>query len=103
MTVIMNGRCFAISFWVTPDALPDDGTFDLMVTEAVGRPTIPRLIPKLMRGTHQNDPVLPMYRARRIVIESAEPLAVAADGEVPYRAARQVTIELLHRRLKVLI
>lgn len=101
MTVVMNGRCFGNSFWVSPDARADDGLFDMMVTQAVSRATILRLIPKIMRGTHQHEPVLRMYRAKRIVLESEAPLAVEADGEIPYRAARRICIAMLPRRLKI--
>lgn len=101
MTAVMNGRCFANGFWVCPDALADDGIFDLMVAEVVGRLTIMRLVPKIMRGTHIDDPVVSMYRACRVVIESDEPLVVEADGEIPYIEAHRLEIENLPGRLRV--
>ena len=103
MTAIMNGRCFGSGFWVCPDAQVDDGTFDLMVGQKVGRLTILRLVPKFMRGTHTDDPVLWMARARHIVIDSETPLVVETDGEIPYRAARHLEVQILDRRLRVIV
>jgi diacylglycerol kinase (ATP) len=102
MTAVMNGRCFGSGFWVCPEASPDDGVLDLMVTERVSRLQILRLVPKIMRGAHGGDPALKLLRARRVVIESREPLVVEADGELPFEAARRVEVEVLPRRLAVI-
>jgi YegS/Rv2252/BmrU family lipid kinase len=103
ITAVMNGRCLANGFWFCPEARIDDGIFDLMVSQKVGRLTILRMIPKLMRGTHVNEPVVSMYRARRIIIDSNEPIAVETDGEIPYLEAQHLEIEVLHKRLRVIV
>ena len=103
MTAITNGRCLGNGFWVCPDARADDGLFDVMVTQDVGRLTIMRLIPKIMRGTHVNEPILRMYRARRVVIESHKPLVVEADGEIPYLETHHLKAEILHKKLRVIV
>lgn len=103
ITAVMNGRCFGNGFWVCPQARADDGWFDLMVAQAVGRFTILRLVPKIMKGAHLNEPVLRMFRARCVVIESREPLLVEADGEFPYLAAHHLEINILHKKLRVIV
>ena len=103
MTAVMNGRCFGSGFWVCPQARPDDGLLDLMVTERVSRLTILRLVPKIMRGVHGGDPALKLLRARRVVIESRAPLVVEADGELPFEAAHRVEVEVLPGRLTVIV
>jgi YegS/Rv2252/BmrU family lipid kinase len=103
MTAITNGRCFANGFWVCPNAQPDDGLFDLMVTQAVSRLTILRMIPKLTRGTHINERVISMYRARHVVIESQAPLMVEADGEIPYVETHRLELDILPRKLRVIV
>ena len=103
ITAVMNGRCLGNSFWFCPDASADDGVFDLMVSKKVGRFTILRLIPKLMRGTHIDEPVVRMYRARRVVIESQEPIVVETDGEIPFLQTHRLELKVLHRRLRVII
>jgi diacylglycerol kinase (ATP) len=103
MTAITNGRCFGNGFWVCPEAKADDGLFDLMIGEAVGRLTILGLIPKLWKGTHVNEPVIRMYRARRVTLESEEPLIVEADGEIPYLETHCLEIDILPKKLRVFV
>jgi YegS/Rv2252/BmrU family lipid kinase len=103
ITAVMNGRCLGNGFWFCPDAHADDGFFDLMVSQKVGRFTILRMIPKLMRGTHISEPVVRMYRAKRVVIESQEPLTVETDGEIPYLDAQHLELEVLHKILRVIV
>ncbi|HSF83886.1 MAG TPA: diacylglycerol kinase family protein [Anaerolineales bacterium] len=103
MTAVMNGRCFGSGFWVTPGARPDDGLFEVMVAQGVGRLTILRLVPKFMRGTHLAEKVLRFYQARKVVLESQVPLVVEADGELPYREAHRLVIEILPRKLRVIV
>lgn len=103
MAAVMNGRCLGGGFWVCPQARADDGCFELMVIQAIGRAAILRMIPKIMRGTHAGEPVVRMYRARRVAIESREPLAVTADGEIPYLDAHRVEAEILPGRLRVMV
>lgn len=103
MTAVMIGRCFGDGFWVTPDAIPDDGLLDVLVAQGVGRLTILGLVPKFMRGTHVDAPVLDMYRAKQVVIESPAELAVEADGELPYINAHHLEIDLLPKKLTVIV
>lgn len=103
MTAVMNGSTFGGSFRVCPDARPDDGLLDVLLVEAVGRLEILQLVPKIMRGTHAGDRRLRLTRARRIVIESAEPLLVEADGEIAFTGARRLEIGILPGALPVLV
>ena len=102
MTAVMNGRSFGGSFQVTPQASAEDGLLDLLVAEQVGRARILALVPKLMRGSHGGEPDLRMLRARRVTIESDEPLVVEADGEIVFEHARRLEIELLPGALRVI-
>jgi YegS/Rv2252/BmrU family lipid kinase len=103
IAAIGNGRCFGGGFWVCPDARPDDGWFDVMVTERISRRTIMRLLPKLQRGTHVESAAVAMSRARRVVLESDEPFLVEADGELPIGSTRRVEIDLLPQRVRLMV
>ena len=103
MTVITNGRCFGNGFWVCPNAQVDDGLFDLMIAESVSRLTILRMIPKLMNGTHINEPIVRMAQARRVVLESDDPLVVETDGEIPYLNARRLTLDILPKTVRMIV
>lgn len=102
MTAVMNGRCFGGSFHVCPDAQADDGLLDLLIADGIGRLEILGLVPRIMRGTHAGDPRLRLARARRVLIESQEPLLVEADGEIVFEGARRLEIEVLPGALRVL-
>jgi diacylglycerol kinase (ATP) len=103
MTVITNGRCFGNGFWVCPDAQVDDGLFDLMVANSVSRFTILRMIPKLMKGTHVNEPIVRMYRAKRVVLESDAPLIVETDGEIPFLNTHHLIVDILPKKVRVIV
>jgi diacylglycerol kinase (ATP) len=103
IAAVMNGRCFGSSFWVCPEARPDDGLLDVMLADALGRVAILRLVPRVMRGTHRTHPRVRMLRVRRIVFESELPVAVEADGELPFPAVRRVAVRVLPGALPVLV
>ncbi|HLX82211.1 MAG TPA: diacylglycerol kinase family protein [Burkholderiales bacterium] len=101
MTAAMNGTTFGGSFRVCPEARPDDGLLDLLLVDAVGRLQILQLVPKILRGAHAGDPHLRLVRAKRVTIESDEPLLVEADGEIAFQDARELRIEVLPAALRV--
>ena len=69
MLAITNGRCFGNGFWVCPQALADDGLFDLMLGDRISRFRILQLIPKFTKGTHLKEPEAHLYQARRVVLK----------------------------------
>ena len=101
MTAVMNGTTFGGSFRVCPDAKPDDGLLDLLLVDAVGRLEILQLVPKILKGAHPGDPRLRLVRAKRVSIESDDPLLLEADGEIAFTAAKRINIEVLPRALRV--
>jgi YegS/Rv2252/BmrU family lipid kinase len=103
MTAVMNGRCFGGSFWVCPEARVDDGLLDVMCTEALGRIAILGLVPRIMRGSHATHPRVRMLRGKHVVFESDAPMAVEADGELPFAAARRVAVSVLPGVLNVIV
>jgi diacylglycerol kinase (ATP) len=102
LTTVMNGCCFGGSFRVCPEARADDGELDLLIARGCSRLDILALVPKIMRGAHAGDARLRMARARRVRIESFEPLLVEADGEIVFEDARRLDIEVLPGALRVL-
>lgn len=101
MTAISNGRSFGGSFWVTPQALADDGQLDVLLVQALGRLAILGLIPKITKGRHVGDTRLRIVRARRVQIQSAQPFIVEVDGEMPFAPLRRLQVDVLPGRLTV--
>lgn len=69
-------------FRLTPHAVFDDGLLDSCTVEPINRPTILRLLPKAMRGTHITSPYVKMRRNRNIHIQSNIALPIHIDGEI---------------------
>ncbi len=103
MVSVGNSRRAGGGFYVTPDAIQDDGLLDLGIADALPTWRILGLLPRVMRGTHKNDPAIYLTRSTRIVVECLHPLPVHADGEVIYTDARRLEISVQPRRLEVVV
>lgn len=103
LTAVTNGRCFGDSFWLTPMAEITDGMLEVMIAKPLSRLGILQIIPRLMNGTHLSHPAISFKRARKVTIESPNPLVMEADGEMPFHDARRMEIEILPKRLRVMV
>jgi YegS/Rv2252/BmrU family lipid kinase len=103
LTAVTNGRCFGSSFWLTPMADIRDGEFNVIIAKELGRRGILQIIPQLMKGSHLNHPAVTFKKARKVVIESPEPLIMEADGEMPFKNSKRMAIEILPKRLRVMV
>jgi diacylglycerol kinase (ATP) len=92
---VANGRCQGGGFWMTPEALIDDGKLDLCIVERMRLDEIIRYLPRLMEGSHTTLRQVTMGQAQRVEISSNTPIPVATDGEVIATDARQVVVEVL--------
>ena len=92
------------NFPLAPEALLDDGLFDLLRVGDVGTWEALRLLPTLARaGPPAGHPRLTTGRGRSVRIESETPLAVHADGElvcVPADGVRRLELTLHPGRLR---
>jgi diacylglycerol kinase (ATP) len=64
-----------------PNAIPDDGLFDLTIITKVTKFEVFKNIKKLFDGTFINLPQVSVHTAERIDIESTPPLFLEVDGE----------------------
>jgi diacylglycerol kinase (ATP) len=103
MIAVSNGRCIGGGFWITPTALNDDGLLDVMVAQGLGRIGILSLLPKVMKGTHLDDPRVTFKQGAHVTIESSDPLVIETDGEIPFIDAHHIEIKLLPSRLRVIV
>jgi len=100
---IMNGKRIGGGFWTAPNAIPDDGLFDLCIAEQVSRPRMFTLIPHFLRGTQGSQPEIQMKRSRQVQITATKGvMPIQADGEILDQACQQVSIEILTRQLEII-
>lgn len=83
-----------------PDAIPDDGIFDLTVIKKIGKFEVLRSIPKLYDGRIKKHRKVESFNGRKISIKSKGPVFLETDGENLGQAPFE--FEILPRSLKVI-
>lgn len=104
MIAIGNGACIGGGFYVCPNAVPHDGRFDLCIVDELSLLQIARLLPRVMRGTHEGQPMVQMRQAVEIEIEAAgdAPLFFQMDGELREPpGGRRLRVRVEHGALPV--
>jgi len=79
---VANGAYLGGGMWIAPKAQPDDGRFDVVTIGDVSRALGIRSLPMLYRGTHGRLAQVEFGQARRVEIDSEQPIGVEADGEL---------------------
>lgn len=82
MISVMNGERFGAVFHMTPGSRIDDGYFSLCFVRKLPRQAMLPMLPRFIRGTHPKHPRVVMAKARRLTVESSEPLPSHVDGEI---------------------
>lgn len=98
---IANGPWIGGMFHVAPMAANNDGRFDLLVVEPVTRRRILSLLPKLLSGTHIEEPEIEHACVRLITIQADEAVVSHLDGEIQ-PLQDHFEIEILPGALRVL-
>ena len=89
-------------FRLTPDAVPDDGWFDVCVIRRIGALKFVRYVPTVVRGRHTQLPEVTIFRSKRVTITGvSEPLLLHLDGELRRAEERSITVEMLPGQLRV--
>lgn len=65
----------------TPNAVPDDGLFDITVINKIGKGDVIRSIKMLYNGTILNHPKVDGYTGKDVMIETEKLIHLEADGE----------------------
>jgi len=86
---------------ILPDAIIDDGLFDIIWGHHLTRMQLIKLVGKTYKGGHVGDPKVTITRGRRITVTSAEPVAYHLDGDVA--GDLPVTIEIVPGGLDIIV
>ena len=79
---ICNSRKTGGDMIMAPDAVVDDGLFDVVIARAMGRGTLLGLFPKIFTGEHVKDPRVESFRCAKVSVTFDRPQRVTPDGEV---------------------
>jgi len=86
---------------IVPNAVIDDGLFDVCIIKPVSRWTILRMLVKIFWGGHVSHPAVNIHRTKSLTIETDPPVRLYADGEPV--CSTPTTIEIVERGLTVLV
>ena len=92
-------------FLLNPGATPDDGLLDLCFVDALTLPQILRYIPRVIRGTHANLPVVRLRRFRSARLEGPPGVGFRfeLDGELMGAAVGWLQTEIHPARIRILV
>lgn len=76
---------------VAPGALLDDGVLNLNLISAMGQWSALLQLRRLARGRHLGHPKVRYMTARRVQVDAAPPLDIAADGDLIGHTPAQIT------------
>lgn len=98
--IIANGRYFGGGLNPAPDALLDDGVFDVVFFGDIGRIDATMNLSNLRKGTHLNHLKLSLTHAKTIEAKSENPVYIDMDGE--FVGMLPVRVEILPQVLPIL-
>jgi len=97
--VVANGPYFGGGMKICPEALPDDGAFDVLLIGDVTKRDLVMTMPKIFRGTHLPHPRAELLRGSQVSVDAPEPLPIQLDGEQP--GTTPVRFELVREALRL--
>ena len=101
---IGNSRRVGGGFYLTPDAVMDDGLLDLAFADALSQLGILTLLPKAMTRTGlQGQKAVSFDRLRSAIIMVRQPVPVHTDGEILSRNVEGLIVEVQPGRLQVIV
>lgn len=92
MMTVCNGRIYGGGYHIAPDALLDDGLFDVLEVAPLSILKIAQYLPKLKKGTHLGLPEIRFYRTDKLGLSSETEFALNVDGEPSFAREADFTI-----------
>lgn len=101
MLTIGNGPSLGGGFFLTPNARPDDGIFDLCMIRKMNKLHILKNLIKVYSGKHIYDPHVEMSTTKKITISAEMPFPAHVDGEILGYEIEKLIVELIPSAIKV--
>ena len=98
---VSNGPWVGGMFHIAPMAQNDDGRLELLIAAPVTGRRILQLLPKLVRGSHMEEPEIVHSSVQRVTVSASEPVPSHLDGEVQPMQS-EFEIEILPAALHLL-
>ena len=101
LVVVANGKYFGGGMKVAPEAVLDDGLFDVIIFGDLSKPDFIRSFPLVYEGRHMSHPKLRLIRGSRVKVTSGGTALVELDGEIP--GYDDVVFTIMPKALKLLV
>jgi diacylglycerol kinase (ATP) len=90
------------AFWMTPQAVLDDGKLDFVFAAPMNRLQLLRLLPMTFSGKHVRHKAVVYLQTTALQI-TMDPTPLQADGEILDLEATQINFEILPAKLRVIV
>ena len=101
MVAIANGKYYGGGIKIAPDASMRDGLLDVLLIRDMTAAKIIKFFPKAVVGKHMGLDEVTFRRARRVTLQSDEPVFINIDGEV--EATREAVFTMDDQKVKFII
>ena len=98
---VANNSVYGGGMWIAPDAEIDDGLFDVVAIEEVGKLRFLSGLRDVLKGNHLGKDEVSVFRAPRLQIEASRPFPVYADGD--HLTDLPVSLRVLPNALSILV
>lgn len=95
MVAVANGCFFGGGMKIAPDALLEDGQFDVVIVGPLSRRRLLANLPSLYRGTHLSHPAVSVFRGTRIEAQPRNGSQALLDADGEALGFLPVSVELL--------
>jgi diacylglycerol kinase (ATP) len=99
VVVFGNGRYFGSGMCIAPNALVNDGLFDIVILRDLSKINLLISLPRVYKGTHLSHPRITSLQGRKIKVTSDGNALLDLDGEQPGRAP--IDLEILPRAINL--
>ncbi len=103
LITVANGVSLGGGFYLTPDALMDDGYFDICLIQNMPVLSVLNNLLKVYSGKHKYDPRVDIIRAKKVTLTSDVGFAAHVDGELISLNLKKLNVEILERSLNFII
>lgn len=87
------GKCYGGGMMIVPDALPDDGFFDVCVIDWMAPAKLAYHFPKVFKGAHTRLKQTSLYRAREVHLQLGRVHPLHMEGEILMGDRMHFTLE----------
>ncbi len=98
---VANNSVYGGGMWIAPEAEIDDGLFDVVAIEEVGKWRFLSGLRDVLKGAHLGKDEVSVFRAPRLQIEASRPFPVYADGD--HLTDLPVSLRVLPSALSILV